>query len=70
MANLEAFDFNTSKKLHGKGTDRHTDRHTDRQTDTRTSQLLDRIDPVGRLGEKLSFSFHPNNIFKPSHIFL
>ena len=38
IAYLKFFDFNTLKKSHGKGTDRHTDRQTDRQTDIATTR--------------------------------
>ena len=49
MAFLKSFEFNTLKKSHGKGTDRHT--HT--QTDTRTLRLLDQLGPEGRVGENV-----------------
>ena len=49
IPHLSTFDFDTLKKLHGMGTDRHTDR--------RTSQLLDRIGTVGRFGENVSKMF-------------
>ena len=39
IPHLNHFDLNTLKKSHGTGTDRHTD--------TQTSQLLERIGPVG-----------------------
>ena len=45
IPHLNTFDFNTLKKLHGKG--------TNRQTDRRSSRLLDWIGPVGRFGENI-----------------